>query len=123
MRKKKRVKGSCFRIYTGWENILKISGSAQCFGPEIGWHGCLDKKCSNNIIDCVKRAFSFAILWGGVWTGEPKDNAVFEEKVSICKIIKFFTIITLYKMNRKKEMSSYITLKVGKNSMCIRFIS
>ena len=46
-----------------------------------------------------------------------------KEKIPICKIVKFTTIITLNKFNWEKEMSGDISLKAKKKVVNIRFIA
>jgi hypothetical protein len=35
-----------------------------------------------------------------------------EEKVSVCKVVKFFSIVTLYKSDGKTKMSGNVALEV-----------
>ena len=46
-----------------------------------------------------------------------------EKKVPVLKVVRFFTIVTLYKFNWKKEVGSDISLKVNKNGVDIRFVA
>ena len=46
-----------------------------------------------------------------------------EKEVSIGKIVKFFTIVTLDKSNGKAKMSGNVALKIEENSVHIRFVS
>ena len=41
----------------------------------------------------------------------------------VLKIIEFSTVVTLNKSNGKKEVGSYISLEVKKNSVYIRFVT
>ena len=46
-----------------------------------------------------------------------------EKEISGLKIIEFSTVVTLNKSNGKKEVGSYISLEVKKNSVYIRFVT
>ena len=59
----------------------------------------MNKKSTDNIIESAKGSFSFAILRGGIRIGKTKKNVVLKKEIAVFVVVKFSTIITLYKMN------------------------
>ena len=57
------------------------------------------EKGADSVIKCTKNALGLAILRRCVGTGETKKNPMLKKEVSIFKIVKFSTVITLEKPN------------------------
>jgi hypothetical protein len=79
----------------GWANVYKIGSCVECLGPECGWHGCLEKKSSDDIIGCANGAFGLAVLLRGVGAGEAVENAIGATEGIEIRVVKLFTIVAL----------------------------
>ena len=109
------------RAQLGRTNVQKESSVTQCFNPIRGWHGRLNKKSAEDVVDCTKRALGLAVLGRGVGVGELEKNAMSKEESAIARVVKLLAVVTLQKPNGKREMRRDIALEVDEQSMHIRF--
>ena len=75
--------------------VYEKSGSVEGLGPERGRHEGLKKKSANEVISGTNGSLSFAILLGGIGTGETEKNTVLNAKgVNFC-VFKLTDIVAL----------------------------
>jgi hypothetical protein len=74
----------------------------------------LEKQCAKNIIDRSKEMFGLAILRRSVRTRKTQENTAREEKGVVGYVVKFFSVVTLYKANGKTKVSLDVLTKIKK---------
>jgi hypothetical protein len=67
MTKEKRVVWSGIWVGFSGTNVEQVCGGVQSFSPEFWWHGRVNEKSTDNIVEGAKRAFCLSVLRGGIW--------------------------------------------------------
>ena len=53
-----------------WTPVQKVCGCGERLSPVLSRHVCMEEHRATDVVQCAKKAFSLAILWGGIWTRE-----------------------------------------------------
>ena len=83
----------------------------------------MNKQSANDVIKSTKRTLGFAVLRGGIRTGETQENSILWKEILISKVVKFTTIITLYESYREEKVDRDIVLKGKEYIMNVGFVS
>ena len=53
-----------------WTSVQEICGCGERLSLVLSRHVCMEEHRAADVVQCAKKAFSLAILWGGIWTQE-----------------------------------------------------
>jgi hypothetical protein len=65
------------------------------FYPSASWNRSLEKQGTQHIIDGVKDALGFTVLWGSVWTRHPQKYPFSGKECMRGGVIELTTIVAL----------------------------
>jgi hypothetical protein len=109
--------GECF----GGEPVDEVCGGVECLNPVDRRETRLEQKRTQNIINGTNRAFSLAILLGGVGARHAKNNTMREEERAGHGIIEFAAVVALDTLDGGAELRVHISKKIGKGWKSVRF--
>jgi len=53
-----------------WTPVQKVCGCGERLSPVLSRHVSMEEHRATDVVQCAKKTFSLAILWGGIWTRE-----------------------------------------------------
>jgi hypothetical protein len=63
--------------------------------PVVSWHRGLKQQGVDHVIDGVKSALGFTILWRGIWTRHPQDDPTGGKECAGGGVVEHTVVVTL----------------------------